>query len=262
MKNSVFGQAYASYYDLLYADKHYERECDLIEEAFNRYSSFKVRKLLDLGCGTGNHAWSLARRGYQVIGVDLSEPMLQLAQNKKKSVVLPPGNLPPLFLRANARELSLRLQADGVIAMFAVLGYQAEEVEIMAFLKSVARHLKKDGLFLADFWYGPAVEAIRPEPRKKVVSLDQGKLIREAAAELVAAKHYCLVHYRLSIVTPAEGARWEASETHRMRFFFEEELKSWLPEAGLEFVSLSAFGDLDLRADSTTWNAFLIAKKD
>ncbi len=261
MKNSVFGQAYASFYDLLYADKNYEAECDLIEQAFGRFGLLKVNRLLDLGCGTGNHAWNLARRGYQVIGVDLSEPMLQLARKKKESINLPPGTQPPFFLRANIRDLSLRLQAEAAIAMFAVLGYQTEEAEVKAFLESVARHLRKGGLFLADFWYGPAVEAIKPEPRKKIIPFGQGKLIREAKTELIAASHHCLVCYRLTIDQPSEAFPQEFTETHRMRFFFEEELRAWLPEAGLELVSLSAFGDLDRVADATTWNACMVARK-
>lgn len=261
MKNQVFGPAYASFYDLLYADKDYDAECDFIEAAFGRFSSFRVSKVLDLGCGTGNHAWRLAQRGYRVIGVDLSEPMLRLAWNKKSYIKLPPGNHQPLFLRANIKELNLRFQADATLAMFAVLSYQTDEADIRAFLESVARHLRKDGLFLADFWYGPAVEAIKPEPRKKIIPFPGGKLTREAEAELIASEHLCLVRYHLTVDKPAEAVSPEFTETHRMRYFFEEELRSLLPEVGLGLVSLTAFGNLDHKPDATTWNAFLVAKK-
>jgi len=60
---------YASAYDFLYQDKDYEKECDFIESIFVRYSG-NVKRVLDLGCGTGGHALILVRRGYHIVGVD------------------------------------------------------------------------------------------------------------------------------------------------------------------------------------------------
>jgi len=80
MSDQVFGQAYADQYDLLYHDKDYEAECDLLEEVFRRYGQEPIKSILDLGCGTGNHAILLARRGYRVTGVDLSADMLAHAR--------------------------------------------------------------------------------------------------------------------------------------------------------------------------------------
>ena len=81
----VFGQEYAAAYDLLYADKDYDAECDLLERIF-RESGRPVRTVLDLGCGTGAHAVRLAQRGYEVVGVDLSEDMLRIARDRARSV--------------------------------------------------------------------------------------------------------------------------------------------------------------------------------
>ena len=68
---TVFGKTYASAYDAMYAEKDYEGEVDLLEAAFERFGS-RVESVLDLGCGTGNHLAPLARRGYEVAGVDRS----------------------------------------------------------------------------------------------------------------------------------------------------------------------------------------------
>jgi len=82
MSDQVFGQVYADQYDFLYSDKDYDAECDLLEEVFRRYRDGNVRTILDLGCGTGNHAIRLARRGYEVTGVDRSPEMLAKAEWK------------------------------------------------------------------------------------------------------------------------------------------------------------------------------------
>ena len=67
------------WYDALYADKPYTKECDFIEEAFKRYAVDRPKKILDIGCGTGGHALELARRGYNVTGIDASRIMIKAA---------------------------------------------------------------------------------------------------------------------------------------------------------------------------------------
>ena len=84
MADKQFGADYASAYDSMYADKDYERECDVIEEAFRRFANGFVRSVLDLGAGTGNHALPLAGRGYEVAGVDLSGEMVEIARGKAR----------------------------------------------------------------------------------------------------------------------------------------------------------------------------------
>jgi 2-polyprenyl-3-methyl-5-hydroxy-6-metoxy-1,4-benzoquinol methylase len=49
-------------------------ECDFIEKEINSNRSFKI---LDIGCGTGRHSIELAKRGYTVTGVDLSDSLLK-----------------------------------------------------------------------------------------------------------------------------------------------------------------------------------------
>lgn len=261
MKTSVFGEAYSSLYDLLYADKDYEGECDFVETAFNQFSEIRVERVLDLGCGTGNHAWRLASRGYRVIGVDLSEPMLKIARQKKDSFRLPIGTAPPLFIRGDIRRLNLKINFDAVIALFAVLGYQPETEDVLAFMRTVERHLVPGGLFLADFWYGPAVEAIKPEPRQKIIPFNKGRVIRYASADLNLEKHHCLVHYHLLIEKEDGSFAEEFKEDHLMRYFYRPEIENFLSLSGLSFLNLSAFGNLEKPAGSDTWNVFLVAKK-
>jgi len=82
----VFGSDYSDLYDVLYSDKDYATECDIIEKLLQEYGQGRAGTLLDLGCGTGNHAFPLAQRGYHVTGVDRSEEMLD--QLKKKLALL------------------------------------------------------------------------------------------------------------------------------------------------------------------------------
>ena len=80
-------QRYAEYYDLIYQDKDYEKECDFLEEIFQAYQSKPVKSILELGCGTGGHAIPLAKRGYELTGLDTSSVMLKQAEKKSKEHV-------------------------------------------------------------------------------------------------------------------------------------------------------------------------------
>lgn len=81
MSEGIYGLL-APYYDLWNADLDYSRWADGIEEAFLKHFAGKVDAVLDLGCGSGRMTVELARRGYDMIGVDLSSEMLNIAREK------------------------------------------------------------------------------------------------------------------------------------------------------------------------------------
>ncbi len=84
-------------------------ECDFIEKELN---FDKARKILDVGCGTGRHAVELAKRGYTVTGVDLSDSQLARAREKAQS-----ENLKIDFQKQDARRLPFRRQFDAAIML-------------------------------------------------------------------------------------------------------------------------------------------------
>lgn len=73
-------ERFASWYDQLMSDAPYDAWCALVERTVTSYHNGK--RLLDLGCGTGELAIRLAEKGFDVTGVDLSEQMLTIAQMK------------------------------------------------------------------------------------------------------------------------------------------------------------------------------------
>jgi SAM-dependent methyltransferase len=256
--DAVFSDLYAQLYDSFYHDKDYEVECDLLEEVFRRYAQGPVGTILDLGCGTGNHAFPLARRGYRVTGVDRSPEMLALAQEKLANFSDGPDRQPPVFHLGDIRDLDLGEQFDAVLMMFAVLGYQLTNEDVLAALGTVRRHLKPGGLLVADVWYGPAVLAQRPSDRIKVISTAEGQIIRTASATLDTFLHLVEVRYHLWHL---EGARMlqETQETHQVRYFFPQELSLFMNKTLLSIKNISAFGQLNTLASESTWNAMIIA---
>ena len=242
--SAPFGAGYSQAYDALYQDKDYAAECDLIERLISGAGN-SVRRILDLGCGTGNHAIPLIARGYDVTGVDRSADMLALAVAKS-------GDRGK-FVTGDVRDLRLGTTFDAVLMMFAVLGYQTEDADVAAALATARRHLDPGGVFLFDVWYGPAVVAEKPSVREKRTETEAGSLVRKATGTLEAGRNVCSVHYDV-LWTPAGGDPVSTSETHLLRYFSEPELREFLSAAGFGGLALHAFPEIDKPPDETTWN--------
>lgn len=254
--SDVFGAGYAGAYDDLYRDKDYAAECERIREVFRRDGSGDVRTVLDLGCGTGGHLVRLARMGYDVAGVDRAADMLDRAREKARA--LPPGRRAE-FHAGDVRTVDLGRRFDAVLMMFAVLGYQTENADVLAALSTARRHLEPGGLFLCDVWYGPAVLREKPSARLKVVPTRRGKILRAASGELDARRHVCTVHYDLWELEDGRLVA-ETRESHRMRYFFPRELEFYLECAGFAPPRLEAFPGPAREPDETTWNVLAVAK--
>lgn len=253
--SEIFGPAYSDAYNLIYGDKDYAAECDLLERLFQRYSSDRVSTVLDLGCGTGTHAFLLSGRGYDVLGVERSENMLALA--RQRLTVSPSNKL--RFQAGDIRDVTLDQRFDAALIMFAVLGYQLHNGDVLSALKTAREHLKTGGLLIFDVWYGPAVLHQRPSERIKVIPTDEGRILRLASGELDTSTHTCSV--RLHVWRLA-GDRLvsETEETHQMRYFFPRELDLFLQVTGFSPVRLGAFPDFDEEPSERTWNVVSVAR--
>jgi SAM-dependent methyltransferase len=250
MTQAVFGRDYAAVYDDLYQDKDYPAECDLVERIFKLYGQGPVRRVLDLGSGTGGHAVELAQRGYDVVGVDRAPEMLSRAGARGSTARFKLGDL---------SRLDLGETFDATLMMFAVLSYQVGNADVQAALQNVRKHLHPGGLFVCDFWYGPAVLAERPAERIKVIDTAQGQVIRVAAGELDARRNLCMVRYHVWRIEDGRVMA-EAREQHPMRYFFALELDLLLASAGLEQLRLGAFPAFDEEPTEKTWNVALVAR--
>lgn len=249
---TAFGTDYAQAYDALYQDKDYERECDFLEAIFGKCSK-KVKTVLDLGCGTGGHALILARRGYEVVGVDRSATMLEIAREKAKE-----DGLAIEFHQDDVTALNLRRTFDAVISMFAVMGYQISNADLSAACATARKHLIPNGIFIFDAWHGPAVLMDRPIPRFKEVRGGDGRIIRFTEPILDTFKHTVDVRFKL-LKFRQDGSVVETDESHLMRYLFPQEIAYFLEVAGFDKVNFCPFMDLEGALMATDWNMTVIA---
>lgn len=237
---SVF-KRYAPVYDLLYKDKDYEKEALHIAEILNKYGNGKIKKVLNLGCGTGRHDRILAGMGYDMTGVDLSEEMIEIAN-------LTPGLK---FLQGDIRIIDLKRKFDAVISMFHVMSYQNSNDDVTAVFNNAARHLNPDGILLFDCWYAGAVLAERPEKRVKVVENDEFFVTRHADPVMHEDTRIVDVNYELHVTEKTTGITEIFHETHNMRYFTVNEMEG--------FANRNGFGIKEHRIDG--WTLEMAAEK-
>jgi SAM-dependent methyltransferase len=122
-------------------DEQIAREVDFIEDSLGIE---RGGALLDLACGTGRHAIELARRGYEVVGFDLSLAMLARAGDEAQD-----RDAKLNFVQGDMREMTFDEQFDGVYCWNTSFGY-FEEDKNAAVIDRVHGALRTGGLFLLD----------------------------------------------------------------------------------------------------------------
>ena len=249
----VFGKGYASCYDRLYQEKDYDAEVALIGDLFRRFAAQPVRSVLDLGCGTGNHALRMAAEGFTVTGIERSPQMLAIAQAKATRLAL------DLELHAgDIRNVELQRQFDAALMMFAVLSYQTTNADVSSALQRARQHLRTGGLLVFDFWYAPAVLALGPEPKIRTMRHGDCSWTRTATGRLEAERNLCHVIFDLKHFRGKKLVD-QSTETHTVRYFFSDEIDQFLERSRFTRVHASAFPEADRGLGPETWNALIVA---
>jgi SAM-dependent methyltransferase len=253
---SAFSLPYADAYDALHAFKDYDAECDMLERVFAEFGVIPVRRILDLGCGTGGHAVLLGRRGYEVIGVDRSTPMIELARAKARVADV------AAKVRFLAQDITTPVEVppcDAAVMMFAVLGYLAEEGAAAIGLRAVRTRLRQSALLVFDVWYAPAVMREPPQDRWRMGERNGLRLLRLTSGNVRADEEVCEVEIRLLRIE-SDRIVDETVEQHRVRYYSRDAITRLLAESGFELVRLGSFPEYREEPGASGWSVAVIAR--
>ena len=248
-------QEYAQYYDLLYQDKEYSKEASFISETL-RTASPAGKTLLDLGCGTGRHCLELETLGWETWGVDLSEQMIRQAQAAATKQRLPQSR----FAVGDIRTIRLGKRYDCVTALFHVASYQTTYADMASLLRTARAHLKPGGLFLFDYWYGPAVLTDKPHRRCKKIENNHTRMTRVAVPVMHLDKNVVDVNYTIELSNIENKSKTTFHEKHSMRYWFYPELEYILTENGFSPLITSEWMKKNTTPKFDSWNVFSLLK--
>lgn len=133
---------FAKIYDALTFDVDYDAWCDRLEELFANFGR-KPEIVCELGCGTGSITSRLAKRGYSMIGIDLSTDMLDIARQKCEGTNT-------LLLNQDMTAFELYGTVDVVICTLDGVNYLTEDGDFEKMLDCCKLYLNPDGLLIFD----------------------------------------------------------------------------------------------------------------
>lgn len=243
---------YSQYYDLLYKDKPYKEESEYVFNTLTAKNVSPIKSVLELGCGSGNHAYWLTQKGWGITGIEKSEEMVVLAKTKGINNFMP--------IHGDITYFDLDKQYDAAISLFHVISYLNFNDELNNCFSAVNRHLNAGGLFLFDVWFTPGVYSQKPETRIKRMENDKVQIIRLAKSDVHYDTNVVDVHYEV-IAHNKENNVWSSfTETHCMRHFSIPEINLLASHHGFDVVQIEEFITRNKPSDKT-WAVCFILKK-
>ncbi|MDE5931066.1 MAG: class I SAM-dependent methyltransferase [Lachnospiraceae bacterium] len=231
---------FAGVYDTFMDETPYEEWCEFLDAALTRY---KIKEdtadtmllqeqnsVVDLGCGTGTLTGLLAEKGYDMIGIDNSQEMLQIAMEKRER-----SGLDILYLEQDMREFELYGAVGAVISVCDSLNYLLTEEELLSTFRLVHNYLYPGGVFVFDFntvyKYAEIIgDATIAENREECSFIWENYYHPEEEIN----------EYDLTIFVKNENMGKDSfrrfQETHYQRGYRLEQIKALLEKAGLSLL--------------------------
>lgn len=211
--------ASAEFYDWIYsAKKDYRAEAAQIAEILRRLNP-QCRTVLDVACGTGEHASHLAALGFEPDGLDLNPAFVNIARRKH-----PAGS----FFEADMADFHLPQRYDAVLCLFSSIGYLETVPRVTSALRCFREHLAPGGIVIVEPWFTPDV-LDSSRVFETAVEHEGVKVRRTSHIEIAGRISRLRFDYE---VIDAGGTR-HASELHDLGLFTREEMMSAFREAGL-----------------------------
>ncbi len=183
--------------------------------------------VLDLGCGTGTLTELLYRKGYDMIGIDYSQDMLNIAMEKKVE-----SGSDILYLCQDMRELDLYSTVGTVISACDSVNYLLEDEEVEETFRRVNNYLYPGGIFIFDFNTVYKYEQVIGD-----TTIAENRENCSFIWENYYHEEERINEYDLTIFVQEEEELFRRfSETHYQRGYTLEEMKALVEKAGLKFI--------------------------
>ena len=247
---------HAEYYDIFYADKPYAEEAQFVDDCLQRFASGPNQSLLELACGTGKHALEMAQRGYQVLALDYSKDLLEVARRRAAESG---ANID--FRLADMRELDLEVEPfDAAICLFDSIGYVRTNEALKATLDGIHRHIRPGGVFVFEFWHAAAMLREYESRRERVWQTGEGELRRISTTELDVKRQLATVIYDI-YDSAIQGEAGHLQETQINRYFLVQEMDYFLSSSGFESLAFFAGYSLNEAISEKTWHVLTAARR-
>jgi len=229
------------YYHILYSQRNDEEAEFLIDNLSSYLKPAAQSNILDIACGRGRHAIYLNKKGYDVIGIDLSEQNIKYAQQFEQKHLR--------FFVHDMRKLLYINYFDLALNLFTSFGYFETEKDHVSALKSFRKSIKDDGTVVIDYFN--TLKILRNLTHQEIKTVDGIEFqIKKFVSDGKIIKHINFEH---------KGKDFAFEE--RVKAFTLEDFERMLSSSGLKLVE--TFGDYALNEfdENKSDRLILICKK-
>lgn len=238
---------FASVYDALTDDVNYIDTVAYLEKIFEKQMDYKPKLMLELACGTGSVTSLLSKKGYDMIGADLSEDMLNVAREKCDQSVL--------LLNQDMTEFELYGTVDVILCLLDSVNYVTDKKKLQKMFKLAHNYLEFGGLFVFDINSAYKLKNI----------IGENTFIRETEdiySVWENEQHSDYVKFCLNFFVKDDNDKYERFyEEHKEKIYQVDEVLSMLRKAG--FKDIKVLGENSFNAPSEKEERiYFVAKKE
>ena len=220
--------SFAQVYDLFMDNVPYEKWSTYLEEILAE-DGICDGILLDLGCGTGKLTRIMAEKGFDMIGIDNSMEMLDMAREQEYDREEPSGIL---YLLQDMREFELYGTVKGVVSICDSMNYILEDEDLLDVFKLVHNYLDNNGIFIFDMNSMYKYEDILAD-HTFAEDREESSFIWENYYD----EEEEVNQYDLSLFVLEEDGKYRKyEETHLQRAYRQEDVEALIRESGLELL--------------------------
>lgn len=217
---------FAKVYDLFMDNIPYGEWTEYVKELLAE-EGIREGILLDLGCGTGSVTELLAKSGFDMIGIDNSEEMLEIAIEKRAE-----SGLDILYLLQDMREFELYGTVKGVVSICDSMNYILDEEDLLDVFKLVHNYLDNHGIFVFD---------MNTMYKYQEILADNTFAEDREESSFIWGNYYDeedeINQYDLTLFVKEEDGRYRKyEETHLQRAYEQKCVEELIKESGLELL--------------------------
>ena len=222
---------YAEIYDELFsAVSDYGKEVEFYDKILRKN---KCKRILEVGCGIGHRGKFFINKGYDYVGLDLSEGMLRIARRKYPEI---------RFVQGDVRKLSLKEKFDAIIFVGKGSAYLTTDDDIMSALKSI-KSLVNRGLIIID---GFDADFIIPNFKKNISWSKKigSRTITRKSTNTLNPKYHNSWDRKLTYIVKDESEKEKKyTDSALLRAFTGKELTKFFASAGIAGTRVIQNGD-------------------
>ena len=242
----------ADFYDRINSEIDYGAWADFFEKIFDREMKSRPELVMDLGCGTGKMTLELAKRGYDMTGIDCSVNMLGQARDAAAEEGLSDRIL---WLCQDMRRFELYGTMGAIVSCLDTINHITKEKDLLSVFSLVHNYLDPDGLFIFD---------VNGKHKFETVYADQTYVFEEGNDFCIWENEYNeksrLCRFYITLFSKERDGRYVRNEEEQSEKMYPlATLRDALKEAGFEFIG--AYGDFEFHeADDGSDRIYIVAK--